>query len=73
MIGKLYKDYQTDFIYYVDWLKNNNIILSDLRLKQICKKWDIIIIDDFNCGYWINAEFDTNLQNKINDLINLKK
>lgn len=41
MIGILYKDYSNDFINYVNGLVRHNVKLSDLRLKQVCKKWDI--------------------------------
>lgn len=73
MIGILYKDYSNDFVNYVTGLVRHNVKLSDLRLKQVCKKWDIGIIDDGNSGYWINGEWDNNLQNHINLLISLRK
>jgi hypothetical protein len=73
MIGLLYKDYPTEFTDYVDGLIRHNVKLNDLRLKQICKKWDIGIRDDDIGGFWINGEWDTNLQNKINDLLSLRK
>lgn len=73
MIGILYKDYSNDFVNYVTDLVKHNVKLSDLRLKQICKKWNIGIIDDDNGGYWVNGEWDNNLQNYINLLISLRK
>ena len=73
MEGILYKDYSDDFVNYVDGLVSHNVILNDLRLKQICKKWDIGIRDDNNGGYWVNGEWDNNLQNYIHKLFSLKK
>jgi hypothetical protein len=73
MIGILYKDYSNDFVNYVTSLVRHNVKLSDLRLKQVCKKWDIGIRDDGNGGYWVNGEWDSNLQNQINLLISLRK
>jgi hypothetical protein len=68
----LYKDYPNEFINYVNGLIKHNVTLTDLRLKQICKKWDIGIT---NCdgGYWVNAELDDNLRKHINILIMLIK
>lgn len=72
--GVLYKEYPNEFIDYVNGLKKHNIELSDLRLKQICKKWDIRIRSDiFNGGYWVNGEFNEKLQKTIIDLVFLKK
>jgi len=73
MLGILYKDYSDNFVNYVEGLIRHNVILNDLRLKQICKKWDIGISDDNNGGYWINGEWDNNLQNYIIMLVSLKK
>jgi hypothetical protein len=73
MVGILYKDYSDNFVNYVDGLIRHNVVLNDLRLKQICKKWNISIYDDNNGGYWINGEWDNNLQNYIIMLVSLKK
>jgi hypothetical protein len=72
MVGILYKDYSDNFVNYVDGLIRHNVVLNDLRLKQICKKWDIGICDN-NGGYMINGEWDNNLQNYIIMLVSLKK
>ncbi len=55
MVEILYKDYSVNFVNYVDGLIRHNVVLNDLRLKQICKKWDIGISDDDKSGYWING------------------
>ena len=73
MIGKLYQDYPTDFINYVDSLVKKNSKLTDLKLKQICKKWDIEIRNGQNDSYWTSGEWNIILQNKINELVSLKK
>jgi hypothetical protein len=73
MVGILYKDHSNNFVNYVDGLVRHNVKLNDLRLKQICKKWDIGIKDDGKGGYWINGEWDSNLQNKIILLVSLKR
>ena len=73
MIGILYKDYSDDFVNYVTGLVRHNVKLSDLRLKQVCKKWDIVIRDDGSGGYWVNGEWNNNLQNHINLLLSLRK
>jgi hypothetical protein len=72
MKGILYKDHSNDFVNYVTGLVRHNVKLSDLRLKQVCEKWEIGIRDDGNGGYWVNGEFDNNLQNYINMLVSLK-
>jgi hypothetical protein len=72
MKGILYKDHSNDFVNYVTGLVRHNVKLSDLRLKQVFEKWEIGIRDDGNGGYWVNGEFDNNLQNYINMLVSLK-
>lgn len=76
--GVLYMEYPNEFMTYVDGLKKHNVKLSDLRLKQICKKWDIKIewVDGFcdntkSRGYWINGIWDQDLRRSANDLVNL--
>lgn len=72
MLGILYKDYPNDFVNYVNNLEKHNVRLTDLRLKQICKKWDIRISNDNNGDYWVNGEWDDHLQDYINKLLLLK-
>ncbi len=73
MNEKLYKLYREDFTSYVNGLEIHNVKLNDLRLKQICKKWDINIRDGNNGSYWLDAELDEELSNTINKLLSLKK
>jgi hypothetical protein len=66
----LFMQYPTEFTDYVDGLTRHNVKLSDLRLKMICRKWDIQVSDDLQ---WIAGIWDQNLHQKVHDLFKLRK
>src|SRR6266403_2237427 len=59
MNEKLYKLYREDFTSNVNGLEIHNVKLNDLRLKRICKKWDINIRDGNNVIYYGTNKYGT--------------
>jgi hypothetical protein len=66
----LYQEYYPDFKLYVDGLTRHQVKLSDLRLKQICRKWDIGVSDDLQ---WIEGIWNPTISQTVSDLFKLRK